>query len=95
MLILTRHPNLACVMKPDLMGNILLGPGARLARYIRNDSPRPMVREAVDDLKGGGLLLLFPEGTRTTRAPVNALKRSVGVIARHARGAGPDAAHRD
>jgi 1-acyl-sn-glycerol-3-phosphate acyltransferase len=83
-LILTRHPNLACVMKSDLMGNILLGPGARLARYIRNDSTLQMVREAVADLKDGGTLLLFPEGTRSTRAPIGTLKRSIGVIARRA-----------
>jgi 1-acyl-sn-glycerol-3-phosphate acyltransferase len=83
-LVLARHPNLACVMKADLMANILLGPGARLARYIRNGSPRQMVREAVRDLRDGGSLLLFPEGTRSTRAPLNALSRSVGVIARRA-----------
>jgi 1-acyl-sn-glycerol-3-phosphate acyltransferase len=75
---------MACVMKSELMGSILLGPGARLARYIRNGSPRQMVREAVADLKDGGTLLLFPEGTRTTHAPVNPLKKSVGVIAKHA-----------
>jgi 1-acyl-sn-glycerol-3-phosphate acyltransferase len=84
LLVLTRHPNLACVMKSDLMANILLGPGARLARYIRNGSPRQMVREAVRDLRTGGSLLLFPEGTRTTRVPLNAISRSVGVIAKHA-----------
>ncbi|HXN11206.1 MAG TPA: lysophospholipid acyltransferase family protein, partial [Steroidobacteraceae bacterium] len=81
-LVLARHPNLACVMKTDLMANILLGPGARLARYICNRSPRQMVREAIDDLRDGGSLLLFPEGTRSTRAPLNALSRSVGLIAR-------------
>jgi 1-acyl-sn-glycerol-3-phosphate acyltransferase len=71
-------------MKSDLMGNILLGPGARLARYIRNGSPRQMVRESIQDLSQGGVLLLFPEGTRTRRAPVNELKKSIGVIAKHA-----------
>jgi 1-acyl-sn-glycerol-3-phosphate acyltransferase len=85
LLILTRHPNLACVMKSDLMANVLLGPGARLARYIRNDSTLQMVREAVTDLRRGGVLLLFPEGTRSVRAPVNPLKKSVAVIARQAR----------
>jgi 1-acyl-sn-glycerol-3-phosphate acyltransferase len=85
LLILTRHPNLACVMKADLMANVLLGPGARLARYIRNGSPRQMVGEAVRDLRAGGSLLLFPEGTRTVRSPVNSLTRSIAVIARHAR----------
>jgi 1-acyl-sn-glycerol-3-phosphate acyltransferase len=84
LLVLTRHPNLACVMKADLMANILLGPGARLARYIRNGSPRQMVREAIADLRHGGSLLLFPEGTRTTRAPLNTMSRSIAVIAKHA-----------
>src|SRR5580658_7545687 len=83
-LILTRHPNLACVMKSDLMENILYGPGARLARYINNSSTLRMVREAVADLKGGGTLLLFPEGTRSDRSPVGELKKSIGVIARQA-----------
>jgi 1-acyl-sn-glycerol-3-phosphate acyltransferase len=35
-------------------------------------------------LKEGGVLLLFPEGTRTTRAPVNPLVASAGLIAKHA-----------
>ncbi len=85
LLILTRHPNLACVMKGALMSNMFLGSGSRLAGYIRSDLPRQMVKEAVTDLRSGGTLLLFPEGTRTTRAPVNPLTASVGVIAKHAR----------
>ncbi|MBS0612922.1 MAG: 1-acyl-sn-glycerol-3-phosphate acyltransferase [Proteobacteria bacterium] len=84
LLILTRHPNIACVMKSELMRNPFLGAGARLARYIRNDSPRQMIREAVRQLQAGSLLLLFPEGTRTQRAPINPLKSSIGVIARYA-----------
>ena len=83
-LILSRQPNLSCVMKADLLGNILLGPGARLARYIHNGSPRQMVRESVTELRRGGLVLLFPEGTRTARAPLDSFKGSVGVIARRA-----------
>ena len=30
------------------MRNLFLGAGARLARYIRNDSPRSMMRCAVE-----------------------------------------------
>ena len=33
LLILTRHPNIACVMKAELMDNVFLGAGSRLARY--------------------------------------------------------------
>src|ERR1700692_3689097 len=84
LLILTRHPNLVCVMKSQLMRNVFLGSGSRLARYVRNDSSRQMVKESVAHLLEGGVLLLFPEGTRTTRAPINSLVGSVGLIAKHA-----------
>ena len=84
LLILTRHPNIVCVMKADLMKNVFLGSGSRLARYVKNESSRQMVKESVAHLKEGGVLLLFPEGTRTTRAPVNPLVASAGLIAKHA-----------
>jgi 1-acyl-sn-glycerol-3-phosphate acyltransferase len=84
LLILTRHPNIVCVMKSALMRNAFLGSGSRLARYVRNDSSRQMVKESVAHLREGGVLLLFPEGTRTTRAPINSLVGSVGLIAKHA-----------
>jgi 1-acyl-sn-glycerol-3-phosphate acyltransferase len=85
LLILTRHPNLVCVMKKELMRNVFLGAGSRLARYIPNGQPRQMIKECVDALGAGGVVLLFPEGTRTTRLPLNRLTGSVGVIAKHAR----------
>ena len=81
-LIVTRHPDVVCIMKSGLMNNVLLGSGARLAGYIRNDPPRRMVRESIDALAGGAVLLLFPEGTRTTEAPVNPFLASVGLIAK-------------
>jgi 1-acyl-sn-glycerol-3-phosphate acyltransferase len=84
LLILTRHPNIACVMKAELLNNAFLGAGSRLARYIPSDQPRQMIKDAVTDLRQGGVLLLFPEGTRSTREPVNPLKASIGIIAKHA-----------
>ena len=84
LLILTRHPNVACVMKTEVLKNVFLGSGARLARYVCNEPPLQMIREGVADLQRGGMLLLFPEGTRSIRAPINALKASVGVIAKRA-----------
>src|SRR5450631_4556528 len=84
LLVLTRHPNIVCVMKAELMSNVFLGSGSRLARYVRNDSSRQMVKESVAHLREGGVLLLFPEGTRTTREPINSLVGSVGLIAKHA-----------
>jgi 1-acyl-sn-glycerol-3-phosphate acyltransferase len=84
LLILTRHPDIVCVMKSALMRNVFLGSGSRLARYVRNDSSRQMVKESVAHLREGGVLLLFPEGTRTTREPINPLVGSVGLISKHA-----------
>jgi 1-acyl-sn-glycerol-3-phosphate acyltransferase len=84
LLILTRHPNIVCVMKAELMKSVFLGSGSRLARYVKNESSRQMVKESVAHLKEGGVLLLFPEGTRTTRPPVNPLVASAGLIAKHA-----------
>jgi 1-acyl-sn-glycerol-3-phosphate acyltransferase len=85
LLILTRHPNIVCVMKAELMRNPFLGAGSRLARYVPNESSLQMVKESVAHLQDGGVLLLFPEGTRTRRAPINPLVASVGLIAKHAR----------
>ena len=84
-MVISRLPNVACVLKAELMNNIFLGAGARLARYIRNDPLRGMVQLATQDFSSGSHLLLFPEGTRTTLAPVNPFKGSVGLIAHHAK----------
>lgn len=82
LMLVARLPRSACIMKAELVKNPFLGAGARLARYIRNDSARGMIRLAVDDLKQGGQLVLFPEGTRTTRHPVNAFRPGVTLIAK-------------
>jgi 1-acyl-sn-glycerol-3-phosphate acyltransferase len=81
LMVISRLPNVACVLKAELMNNVFLGAGARLARYIRNEPVSRMVGLAVRDFSCGSHLLLFPEGTRTTTNPVNRFKGSVGLIA--------------
>ena len=82
LMLVSRLPRAACVMKASLMRNPLLGPGARLARYIRNDSASGMVRGAVADLRQGGQLVMFPEGTRTTLRPLNPMRPGFALIAK-------------
>jgi 1-acyl-sn-glycerol-3-phosphate acyltransferase len=82
LMLVSRLPRSACVMKGSLVNNPLLWPGARLARYIHNASPYGMVRRAVDDLRQGGQLVLFPEGTRTTRIPLNRFHPGFTLIAK-------------
>lgn len=80
-LLVSRLPDVACIMKADILNNIFLGGGARLAGYICNESSRRMIVEAIQDVQHGSHLLLFPEGTRTVRRPLGPLTGSVGVIA--------------
>jgi 1-acyl-sn-glycerol-3-phosphate acyltransferase len=85
LMLVARLPRSACIMKASLVRNPLLGPGARLARYIRNDSAYGMIHRAVLDLRRGGQLVLFPEGTRTTQRPVNDFHPSFTLIAKRAK----------
>lgn len=80
-LVLSRFENLGCVVKAGLLNHPLLGAGARLAGYIPNDRRHRMIHAAVEELRTGHHLLLFPEGTRTTRIPVSPFKSSPGLIA--------------
>lgn len=85
LMVISRLPNIACIVKADIVDNVLFGAGARLAGYIRNDAPLSMIRQSVAELKNGNHLLVFPEGTRTTRWPINPCKGTTALIASRAR----------
>jgi 1-acyl-sn-glycerol-3-phosphate acyltransferase len=85
LMVISRLPNMACIMKVDIVDNVFLGAGARLAGYIRNDAQLSMIKQSVTELKNGSQLLIFPEGTRTTRWPVNVCKGTAALIASRAR----------
>jgi 1-acyl-sn-glycerol-3-phosphate acyltransferase len=84
MMLVARLPRSGCIMKASLMRNPLLGPGARLARYIRNDSHTGMVRLAVKDLHDGGQIVMFPEGTRGTPTTLLPFRPGFALIATRA-----------
>lgn len=81
-LVVSRLPNALCVMKGSLAANFLLGPAARLARYVRNDSLRKLIAQATEELRAGGQLIIFPEGTRTAGGAVGPVTEAVGAISR-------------
>lgn len=81
-LIVSRLPNAICVMKASLMNNPLLGAAARLAGYVRNDGALPMIASSRDALTQGAQLVMFPEGSRTQRFPLDPFKPSAELIAR-------------
>lgn len=83
-LIASRLPNMVCILKAGLLDNLLLGGGARMAGYIRNDSVGKLVRASVAAVQAGSQLLIFPEGTRTVSVPINGFKEGFGLIAKKA-----------
>jgi 1-acyl-sn-glycerol-3-phosphate acyltransferase len=83
-MILSALPGATCIMKADIVNSLFFGAAARVAGYIRNTPLRTMVQSAIDDLHQGSHVLLFPEGTRTTRFPVGELQGTTGLIAKHA-----------
>ncbi len=81
-LVISRVRRAACLMKASIGNNILFGAGAYLAGYVSNRKPGQMLRSADNTVRRGPHLLVFPEGTRTTRQPVNEIKPGVALIAK-------------
>jgi 1-acyl-sn-glycerol-3-phosphate acyltransferase len=85
LMVISRMPDIACIMKASIVDNIFLGAGARFAGYIRNDAQLSMIKQSVVELKHGRPLLIFPEGTRTTRWPIGPCKGTAALIAARAK----------
>ena len=83
-LLISRLPRVVCITKATLWDSTFLGGGIRLAGYIRNDTPLPMIRQAAATIREGGRLMVFPEGSRTGRYPVDRFHRSFAVMAKAA-----------
>jgi 1-acyl-sn-glycerol-3-phosphate acyltransferase len=83
-LVLSRLPRVVCITKPGIWKNALLLGAAKLAGFIHNDAPVPLVKGATEQLRAGHHLLVFPEGTRTVSPPVNGFKGGFALIAKQA-----------
>jgi 1-acyl-sn-glycerol-3-phosphate acyltransferase len=83
-LLVSRLPRVVCITKASLWDSPFLGGGVRLAGYVRNDAPLPMIRRAAEAVREGRQLMVFPEGSRTARPPVDRFTRGFAVMARAA-----------
>ena len=84
--LLARVPEALCIFKPAIRRNPVLGAAARRAGYLGSDGGHELVRRAAAKVAAGGVLVIFPEGTRTP--PGSALlpfKPGFVLIARRAR----------
>lgn len=79
-MVLSRLPNIVCLMKGSLIDSPLWGAGARLAGYIRNDWVIGSVNLAMEELRRGSQLLLFPEGTRTSVEPLDEFRFGAAYV---------------
>lgn len=80
LMVISRLPNVVCVLKASLLRNVLWGAGSRLARYIPNDWFLGSVNLAIEELRNGSQLLLFPEGTRTEVKPLSEFRMGVAYV---------------
>lgn len=82
-IIISRVHGLRCVLKASLMRNPFLAGGATLAGFIPNKPPHRMMQRAIEALRAGDRLLLFPEGTRTRKDEgiLNLFQGGIGIIA--------------
>ncbi len=78
-------PQTFCLVKGEVLRNPLIGPLARLAGYVGNESAAGVVQDCVVRLRRGENLVIFPEGTRTVAPPLNPLQPGFALIARRAR----------
>lgn len=80
--VMSRLPNVVCVMKASVVDNPFLAGAASMGGFIRSDSPKQFIRQCQQSLDQGAQLLLFPEGTRTVQDPVNPFQSGFSLIAK-------------
>ncbi|WP_274571665.1 1-acyl-sn-glycerol-3-phosphate acyltransferase [Neisseria leonii] len=64
-LLISRVPQLNCIVKKDLLDNPVMKSPIIAAGFIPNTESEAMLNQVDTVLKGGESLLVFPEGTRT------------------------------
>jgi 1-acyl-sn-glycerol-3-phosphate acyltransferase len=83
-LVVSRLPNVTCIIKANLWDQIIFGGSARLAGYIRNISGAKLIHDSTREIEAGSHLLVFPEGTRTIGHAVQPFKGGFALISKKA-----------
>ena len=78
-------PGTGCVVGTNPWSNPLLSLPARLADFVPRDPALRMLKECRQRLQRGENILLFPEGTRTTRGALNPFHDGPALLAVKAR----------
>jgi 1-acyl-sn-glycerol-3-phosphate acyltransferase len=74
-------PNLFCIMKANILHNVVLCGQFKLAGYVNNRSGAGLIKACQARMAEGSTLLVFPEGTRT-REQLGEFRMGFAVLAR-------------
>lgn len=85
LLLIPRLPTVSCVYKASLERIFFPRSLGKCAGFISNAGALDTIRAAVARLRGGWSVLLFPEGTRTSRFPMSPWKSSFAIMAMQAK----------
>ncbi len=73
--------NATCIVKPALAANPFLRIPIRAMGYIYAEEPEALLQRCAEELREGGSLIVFPEGTRTTPGQPIKFQRGAAAIA--------------
>ena len=79
--LISRIPNADCIVKSALLDNPVMRGPVTAAGYVFNDEGSGLIDDCVAAVRGGGNLVIFPEGTRTRRGQPLKLQRGAAHVA--------------
>ncbi|MEZ8968506.1 acyl-phosphate glycerol 3-phosphate acyltransferase [Vibrio breoganii] len=80
-LIASQLPRCDCLVKAKIWSNPFMKHIVKAAGYIPNEAPDDLISLCEERLQQGNVLLIFPEGTRTTPNKQSKLQRGAAQIA--------------
>ncbi len=79
--LISRIPYASCIVKDSLWRNPFMRGPIINAGYISNGDSEQMIRDCVKRLKEGGIIIVFPEGTRSVEGQAYKFQRGAARIA--------------
>ena len=80
-LITSLLPKADCIVKAGLQHNFFLSGAVKAAGYLINSEGETLINACSERLEAGGVIVIFPEGTRTTPNKAPKLQRGAANIA--------------
>jgi 1-acyl-sn-glycerol-3-phosphate acyltransferase len=79
--LISQIPNATCIVKPALIANPFMRIPIRAMGYIYAEDAELLLKRCQTELHEGGVLIIFPEGTRTTPGKPVKFQRGAAAIA--------------